>query len=50
MADLLELVTYSSDPAIAVSGEQRILAINEAATELLGRGIDEALRSPAISS
>lgn len=43
MADLLELVTYSSDPAIAVSGEQRILAINEAATELLGRGIDEAL-------
>jgi PAS domain S-box-containing protein len=43
MVEPVDLVGYSSDPAFAVDGRQRVLAVNEAAVELLGHSVDEAI-------
>lgn len=43
MVEVTDLVELSSRPALAIDGKQRILAINEAAEELLGYARDEAL-------
>lgn len=46
MTDVRELIAYSSDPALVVNGRQTVLAINQAASELLGRSLDDTASPP----
>ena len=43
MTEIVDLVSLSSQPAFAIDGRQRILAVNQAAEKLLGYEPDEAL-------
>lgn len=45
MIDPLDLVTHSSDAALLISASQQVLAANDAARELLGRGSADKLDS-----
>jgi len=38
----MDLINYSSQPALVIDGRQRVLALNNAATALLGVGAEEA--------
>ena len=43
MTEATELVAFSSRPALAIDSGQRVLALNQAAADLLGYAIDDAL-------
>ena len=44
VVEVTDLVTLSSRPALVIDGRQRVLSLNQAAADLLGYRLDEALQ------